>query len=72
MVMLGCVHSRHVKQSWERQSVWLTFQLQPLEVARQVGIGLFMFWIDHLIRDDYASNPLLNDLHIDFDDEPSV
>ena len=43
-----------------------------LEVARQVGIGLFMIRIDHLIRDDYASNPLWNDLVIDFDDESGV
>ena len=45
---------------------------QSLEVARQVGTGLFMIRIDHLIHDDYVCNPLLNDLVIDFGDEPDV
>ena len=31
-----------------------------------------MIRIDHLILDDYASNPLLNDFVIDFDDESGV
>ena len=48
------------------------YDAQSLEVARQVGTGLFMIMIDHLICDDYASNPLLNDLVIDFDDELGV
>ena len=48
------------------------YDAQSLEVARQLVIGLFMIWIDHSIRDDYASNPLLNDLVIDFDDELGV
>ena len=43
-----------------------------LEVARQVGTGLFMIRIVHLIRDNYASNPLLNDPVIDFDYETGV
>ena len=48
------------------------YDAQSLEVARQVRIGMFMIRIDHLIRDDYASKPLLNDLVIDFDDESGV
>ena len=32
---------------------------QSLEVARQVGTGLFMIRIDHLVYDDYVCNPLL-------------
>ena len=43
-----------------------------LEVARQVGTGLFMIRIDHLTHDDYVCNPLVNDLVIDFSDEPDV
>ena len=31
-----------------------------------------MIRIEHLIRYDYASNPVLNDLVIDFDDESGV
>ena len=38
------------------------YDAQSLEVARQVGTGLFVIRIDPLINDDYASNPLLNDL----------
>ena len=45
------------------------YDAQSLEVPRQVGTGLFQTRIDHLIRDDYASNPLLNDLVVDRDDE---
>ena len=45
---------------------------QSLEVSRQVGTGLFMIRIDPLIRDDYASNPLLSDLVIGFDNESGV
>ena len=47
------------------------YDAESLEVARYVGTSLFMIRIDHLIRDrdDYASNPLLNDLVVDFDDE---
>ena len=41
---------------------------QSLEVVRQVGTGLFMIRIYHLICDDYASDLLSNDLVIDFDD----
>ena len=48
------------------------YDAQSLEVARQVRTGLFMIGIDHLIYDDYPSNPLLNDLVIDFDDEAGV
>ena len=35
---------------------------QSLEVVRQVGTVLFMIRIDHLIRDEFACNLLLNDL----------
>ena len=42
---------------------------QSLEVVRQVGTGLFMIRIVHLIFNDYACNLLLNDLAIDSDDE---
>ena len=48
------------------------YDAQALDVARQVGTGLFMIRIDHLIRDDNASNPLLNDLVIDLGDEFDV
>ena len=48
------------------------YDTQSLEVARQVGTGLFAISIDHVIYDDYASHLLLNDLVIDFDDEPGV
>ena len=48
------------------------YDAQSLEVARQVVIGLFMIRIDHVIRDDYTSNPLLDDFVIDFDDELGV
>ena len=34
---------------------------QSLEVVRQVGTGLFIIGIDHLIYDDCVCNPLLND-----------
>ena len=37
------------------------YDAQSIEVARQVVTGSFMIRIDHLIRDNYASN-------IDFDD----
>ena len=45
---------------------------QSLEVVRQVGTGLFMIRIDHLIHNNYVRNPLLDDLVIDFDDEPRI
>ena len=48
------------------------YDAQSLEVARQVGTGLFMLRIHHLIYDDYARNPLLDDLVIDFENEPGV
>ena len=48
------------------------YDAQSLEVVRQVGTGLFMIRIDHMIYDDYASNPLLNDLVTRFDDERGV
>ena len=48
------------------------YDAQPLEVARQVGTGLFMIRIDHLIYNDDVCNPLLNDLVTNFDDEPGV
>ena len=38
------------------------YDAQSLEVARQVGTGLFMMRIDHLICNDYVCNPLLIDL----------
>ena len=48
------------------------YDAQSLEVARQVGRGLFMIRIDHLIFNDYVCDPLVNDLVIDFDDEPGI
>ena len=45
---------------------------QSLQVARQVGTGLFMISIYHLIYNDYVRNPLLDDLVSDFDDEPGI
>ena len=41
---------------------------QSLEVARQVGTGLFMIRIDHLIYDDCTSTLQVNDLVTEFDD----
>ena len=48
------------------------YDAQSLAVARQVGTSPFVIRIDHLIYNDYVCNPLLNDLVIDFDDEPGV
>ena len=48
------------------------YDAQTLEVARLVGTGLFMMRIDHLRYNDYVCNPLLNDLIIDFDNEPGI
>ena len=48
------------------------YDAQSLEVARQVGTGLFMIRMDHLIYNDCVGNPLLNDLVIVFDDEPGI
>ena len=48
------------------------YDAQSFEAARQVGTGLFMIRIDHLIRDDYVCNSLLNDLVIDFADDHDV
>ena len=48
------------------------YDAQSLEVARQVGTGLFMIGIDHLLCDEYASNLLLNDLVNDFDNELGI
>ena len=45
---------------------------QSLEVVGQVGMGLFMIRIDHLVYNDHVRNPLLDDLVIDFDDEPGI
>ena len=45
---------------------------QSLEVARQVVTGLFMIRIDHLMYKDHVCDPLLNDLFINFDDEPGI
>ena len=45
---------------------------QSSEVARQVGTGLFMNRIDHLMCNDYVCNFLLNVLVIDSDDELGV
>ena len=53
-------------------SITLDYDAQSLEVARQVETALFMIWIDHLIRDDNACNPLLNDLVIDLDGESGI
>ena len=47
------------------------YDAQSLDVARQVGTGLFMIRID-LIYNDYVCNPYLNDLVIDLDDEPGI
>ena len=46
----------------------MTSTLKSLEVDRQVGTGLHMIRIDHLIYIGYVCKPLLNDLVIDFDD----
>ena len=48
------------------------YDAQSLEVARQVGTGLFMIRIDYLIRDDHVCSPLLSDLVIDLGDELEV
>ena len=45
------------------------YHAESLEVARQVGTGLFMIRIDHLIYNDYVCYPLLDGLVIDFIDE---
>ena len=47
-------------------------EAQSLEVVRQVGTGLFMIRIDHLIYNVYVRNPLLDDLVIHFDDKPGI
>ena len=48
------------------------YDAQSLKVARQVGTGLFITRIDHLICNDYMCNPLLKDLTSDVDDEPGI
>ena len=48
------------------------YDAQSSEVARLVGTRLFMIRIDHLIRDEYVCNPLLNDLVIDVVGDPGV
>ena len=48
------------------------YDAQSLEVVRQVGRGLSMIGLDHLIHNDYVCNPLLSDLIIDFDNEPGI
>ena len=60
-----CYCHRHVRQSWAGQkrvrdgSMTLDdCDAQSLEVARQVGTGLFMIRIDDLMHNDYALNPL--------------
>ena len=68
MVIPGCVHS-HGNLTKRTQD---DCDAQSLEAARQVGTGLFNIRIDHLIHNDYARNPLLNDFVIDFDDEPGI
>ena len=45
---------------------------QSVEGARQVGTGLSMIRMDHLIFNDCVCNPLLDDLVVDFDDEPGT
>ena len=45
---------------------------QSLDVARHVVTGLIMSRIDHRMYNDYVRNPILNDLVIDFDDEPGI
>ena len=45
---------------------------KSLEVARQVGTGLFMITVDHLIFKDYVCHPLLNDFVIDLDEKPGI
>ena len=48
------------------------YDAQSLEAVRQVGTGLFMITIDHLIYNDYVRNPLLVAVVIDFDDDPGI
>ena len=48
------------------------YDAQSLKVARQGGAGSFMIRIAHLVYNDCVCNPLLNDLVIDFHDEPGV
>ena len=48
------------------------YDAQSLEVVRQIGTGLFMNRIDHLIYNYYVRKPLLDDVVIDFDDEPGT
>ena len=48
------------------------YDAQSLEVVRQIGTGLFTIRMDHLIYNDYVRNSLLDDLVIDFEDEPGI
>ena len=48
------------------------YDAQSLEVVRQIGTGLFLFGIYHLIYNNYVCKPLLNDRVIDFDDELGI
>ena len=48
------------------------YDAQALEVARQVGTGLFVIRIAYVIYNDYVCNSVLNDLVIDVDDGPGV
>ena len=48
------------------------YDAQSLDIARQVGTGLFMIRSDHLMHNDYVRNPFLDDLVIDFDYEPGL
>ena len=53
-------------------SHWTTTTHNHWSLFDRLGLEFLRFRIDHLIRDEFACNPLLSDLVIDLDDEPDV